>query len=288
MFRRTAVVAAFTLACAAAFAQSFTDSHAVPGASSSSVDTAAAIVAVPSSRDISRRCEEHEATRDECKLHWRGALLQTGRFLAAQDAGLIAFDKWSRYETFHGNWFSKYSDALHAPRFGHWNDGDPFLVNYVGHPMQGAVVEFSYIENDPKGVTLTIAKSKTYWFSRLRAMAWAAAYEAQWELGPIGEAGIGFEGRTTYYSKASHGYTDGAGLTDLIATPLGGTIWVVGEDALDKVLIRRLEAKTHNPLLRLVIAGLNPNRSVSNLMRLKMPWYRDNRPTGMTGFWANR
>ena len=29
-----------------------------------------------------------------------------------------------------------------------WADGDPFLVNYVGHPMQGAVAGFIWQHND--------------------------------------------------------------------------------------------------------------------------------------------
>ena len=264
-------------------------SHAGPAQSSSwSAEAFVAAAAAPDPRTISQRCAEHAASGDECKLHWRGALVQTGRYLAAQDFGLIAFDHWSRDATFHGNWFAKYSDSLHAARFGHWNDGDPALVNYVGHPMQGATVGFLYIQNDPKGMTLRLSKSKAYWFSRLRATAWAAAYEAQWELGPIGEAGIGFEGRTMYVSKTTGGWTDGAGLTDFVATPVGGLAWMVAEDALDRTVIRRLEKKTSNPLLRLAISALNPNRSIANMMRFKTPWHRDDRSSGMAGFWANR
>jgi hypothetical protein len=32
-----------------------------------------------------------------------------------------------------------------------WGDGDEFLVNYIGHQMEGAVAGFIQIQNDPKG-----------------------------------------------------------------------------------------------------------------------------------------
>lgn len=199
------------------------------------------------------------------------------RYLGAQDAGLIATDPEVRQETFHGNWFSKYHDSLVASRFNHWNDGDPFFVNNVGHPMQGAVVGFIYVQNDPRAMTLELSRSSAYWKSRLRAMAWAAAYEVQWELGPVGEAGLGFEGRQWYVSATTHGWTNGAGWTDFVMSPTGGFVWMVGEDALDKKVISRLEQKSRNPLYLLALSALNPNRSVANLMRFKMPWYRDTR-----------
>jgi hypothetical protein len=60
-----------------------------------------------------------------------------------------------------------------------------------------------------------------------------------------------------------------------VTTPAGGMAWMVGEDALDKAVLRKWLARAHNPVVRLGIATLNPNRSVSNLMRFKWPWYRD-------------
>ena len=37
-----------------------------------------------------------------------------------------------------GPFFKDYFKALKSLRG--WNDGDPFLVNYIGHPMQGSVL----------------------------------------------------------------------------------------------------------------------------------------------------
>ena len=66
---------------------------------------------------------------------------------------------------------------------------------------------------------------------------------------------------------------------DLVVTPTLGTVWLVGEDALDRFLVQKLESKTTNRVLKaLVRSGLNPTRSMANIMRLKVPWYRDSRP----------
>lgn len=255
------------------------DERTTSSAPAESVEAAPAAMAIARTpvADISQRCAARLASPDECRFHWRSALKQTFLYLSLQDAGLVATDPEVRQETFHGNWFSKYHDALVASRFNHWNDGDPFLVNNVGHPMQGAVVGFIYLQNDPKASTLELSRSSVYWKSRLRAMAWAVAYEVQWELGPLGEGGLGFEGRQWYVSATTHGWTNGAGLTDFVMSPVGGMVWMVSEDALDKVLISKLEHKTRNPLLLLAVSALNPNRSVANMMRFKMPWHRDSR-----------
>jgi len=64
----------------------------------------------------------------------------------------------------------------------------------------------------------------------------------------------------------------------LVVTPTIGTGWMIGEDALDRYLIRRLEGATANPWIKLAVrTGLNPTRSFANLMRGKVPWHRDDR-----------
>ncbi len=287
MHRTLCLIVSATLFCGVSAAQTSTtaatDPRAVAYSSShdnSSPDAVPPVqfvvkTAVP--EGISQRCAKGQATKQECKFHWRTGLRHTMTFLAVQDAGLFA-EQDNRWATLHGHWFNQYVAVVTAKRFGHWNDGDPFFMNYVGHPMQGGTVGFIYIQNDPRGQTLEISKSRAYWTSRLRAMAWDAAYEINWELGALGEAGIGFEGKDYYISKANHGWTNGAGWTDFVATPTGGFIWMISEDGLDKVLVRPLLARTHNPVAKMGIAALNPNRSVANLMRFKWPWYRDGSP----------
>ena len=72
-----------------------------------------------------------------------------------------------------------------------WSDGDPFLVNYIGHPMEGAVAGFMFVHNDPRYRRAEFGLSETYWKSRLRATAWAWALSLMFEIGPMSEATIG-------------------------------------------------------------------------------------------------
>ncbi len=65
---------------------------------------------------------------------------------------------------------------------------------------------------------------------------------------------------------------------DLVVTPVVGTGWLVGEDLLDRYVIRYLERKIDNRVLRVLIKSfLNPTRSFANMLRGEKPWYRDNR-----------
>jgi hypothetical protein len=60
---------------------------------------------------------------------------------------------------------------------GRWGDGDDFLVNYIGHPLQGAVSGNIFIQNDPHGRSERFGKSGAYWKSRFRAMLFAAGIQ---------------------------------------------------------------------------------------------------------------
>ena len=39
-----------------------------------------------------------------------------------------------------------------------WNDGNPVITNYVGHPMMGAITGFVQIQNDPHVVEAYLGK----------------------------------------------------------------------------------------------------------------------------------
>jgi hypothetical protein len=61
---------------------------------------------------------------------------------------------------------------------------------------------------------------------------------------------------------------------------------MVGEDAIDRFVIKKFEDHVENFWLRMMVRGwLNPTRSFANLMRWKEPWYRDSRP-GITKYRA--
>jgi hypothetical protein len=149
-----------------------------------------------------------------------------------------------------------------------WADGDPFYVNYVGHPLQGAIAGFIWVQNDRRFLQAEFGRSREYWKSRLRAMTFAWAYSTQFEMGPVSEASIG-NVQAKYPQQ---------GFVDHVVTPTLGLAWMVGEDALDRRLIHWIETRTTNRYIRLLVrGGLNPARSMANLMRGAPPWHRDTR-----------
>lgn len=154
-----------------------------------------------------------------------------------------------------------------------WADGDPFYVNYVGHPMQGSVVARIFQMNDPLYRRVEFGKSPTYWKSRLRAAAFSWAFSEQFEIGPISEASIGHVQQRFPQQ----------GFVDHVVTPTVGLGWTIAEDMLDRYVIKAVEARTRNSWTRLLVrSGLNPARSFAAVMDGKLPWYRDDR----AGVWA--
>jgi len=235
-----------------------------------------AIAAVARPKGTSARCASGESTKQECKEQWAPMLRQSFTWVLMQNGMNLALGPDFRHSISHGNFFSNYVDAATAPhRFTHWDDGDEFLVNYIGHPMMGSVVDRIYIQNDPKAAGLEVGKDRAYWTARGRALLFTAAYTAQWKVGPLGEASIGNVGKGIYASPRTGKITNGSGLVDFVVTPVVGTAWNIGEDTLDKFVVKRLRSKTNNPLLLTSLSFLTPTHSMANVVRFKPPWYRD-------------
>ena len=198
------------------------------------------------------------------KFHWAPALRQSLLFLGVEH-GFRMTQLYTR-RRLAGPFFQDWFDS--ATGVKGWGDHDAFSANYIGHPMQGAITSYIHIQNDPGGVRQEFGRSPEYWKSRMRAMAWSAAYSVQFELGPLSEASIGNVGQ----KKGT------AGAVDLVVTPVAGLGWTVTEDVLDKYVIRRMEQKNQNRVWRGAVRSLlNPSRSFANLMRRKPPWHRDTR-----------
>lgn len=206
------------------------------------------------------------------RFQWRPALAQAGLFLGIQHGFRFATEPSTR-ANLKGRFWSDYLDS--ADSISGWKDGDPYVVNYVGHPMMGAVTGFIQVQNDPRGRAKTFGLNGGYWKSRLKAAAFSTAYSLQFELGPISESSlgnVGIDGK-------------GHGAVDLVVTPTLGAAWQLTEDALDRLIVERLERRTANRALRIVLrAGLNPSRSFANALRFKAPWHRDTRQAGVTGW----
>jgi hypothetical protein len=209
--------------------------------------------------------EVNQIPTDSESFEWKPALLQSGFFLGIQHSSRMFQDRTRR--NLGGPFWNDYFESVGNIRT--WGDGDSFLTNYIGHPMIGAVSGYLQIQNDPKGRRQEFDLSSTgYWKSRLKALAWSAAYSTQFEIGPVSEASIGNVGKLPPTMA----------WVDLVVTPAGGFGLMLLEDYLDRRFVARWEnggSKFRGRFLRVV---LNPNRSLANLLRLKRPSYRDARP----------
>jgi hypothetical protein len=227
------------------------------------------------------------APRPSERFHWKAALWQSFGFLVVGHAFRLANDGGARYLLFHKPFWQDYwasTDNFHMSR---WGDGDSFLVNYIGHPMEGAVAGDIFLNNDPKGRSARFGKSSTYWYSRLKAMAWATVFEAYFEVGPVlSEAAIGNEGGYTYVpgcglypcdkypGKHFKPPTNNTGWVDFVITPTVGMGWIVLEDAIEREVVDRIAKDSPALKYKILRGSLAPSHTFANMFAGKMPWFR--------------
>ena len=231
--------------------------------------------------------------------HWKGLLLQSLAFQGLEHGPRLATaDAADRHLLLNKPFWLDYRASLGQYNMRRWNDGDTFVVNYVGHPVQGAVSGYIQIQNDPRGRDLRFSSEPAYWHSRVRAFLWSTAYSTEFEIGPISEASIFNQGGYTYpLGCKSHDaacektakYTNNTGWVDFIVTPVGGTLMVVAGDAIDRYVTDRLLASHPGSARYKILRGsLNPPRTLANLLRGRYPWYRDYDPPTDEGFLRGR
>jgi hypothetical protein len=233
------------------------------------------------------------APETETKQHfkWKRALVETAAFFGIEQAFVVQDDfHWVTIENgipFNHYW-RDYTHSLSTWASAGWDDGDSFLTNYIGHPMQGALTGYIQVQNDPQGEKLEFSMSKAYWWSRFKAMMWNAAYSTQWKIGPVSEMTVAKYG-TAARSQWSRDGTwpckkdcvSGVGQVDLVITPTAGLGWMVMEDALDRSLVRKVESSTSNRfLIDFTRCAVNPIRSGATMLHGRRPWYRASRPGG--------
>jgi hypothetical protein len=163
----------------------------------------------------------------------------------------VATDHTLRWNLAHNpfvhDWFASYKGFdMHR-----WGDGDTFVVNEVGHPLEGAVFARVFLQNSPDS-QVAIGKNSKYWTSRLKATAWAAAWSVALEIGPISETSIGNEGGFNYLPGCGIGpecvdnpkykkpVTNNTGWTDFVVTPLVGISWVLPKIPSTSTSLHRL------------------------------------------------
>ena len=203
---------------------------------------------------------QDKAARVGTRFRWGAAFKQSLLFLSVQQAYALTQPKTRR--DLHGPFLRDYFrsvGSLHG-----WADGGRFFTNYVAHPMEGSLLGFIQVQNDPAGSRLRFNDSG-YWRSRVKALAWSAAWSTQFEIGPVSQASVGnvgLHGKQTY--------------VDIVMTPTAGLGLLVAEDALDRYVVGRIERRTDNKYARIFSRmALNPTRTAANLLRFKKPWYRD-------------
>ena len=217
------------------------------------------------------------------KFHFKSAFIETFNENLFFHLWRVAFDPGLRYNIAHKPFWHDYAASFSGYDMSHWGDGDDFVVNDVGHPLEGAVFGRTFLQNSPRSQVI-IGKNRQYWISRLKAMAWATAWSTQLELGPISETSIGNQGGFTYvpgcgvwlsclnnpeYHKPP---TTNTGWTDFVVTPTIGTLWIIGEDTIDKYIVMPI-AVNHRILGgRILRSALEPSRSFAALFSGKYPW----------------
>ena len=193
---------------------------------------------------------------------WRGAVEDSLRLLVLEHSTRIAFQAKTRREL-KGPFFADYVRSLKVPQT--WEDGDSWMINYIGHPIHGAASGFIWLDHEDGAHDPDLGFSTAYFASRARATAWAAGYSLQFEFGPLSEASIGNVGldpKTT-------------GWVDHVVTPAGALALMVAEDALDRYLVLRIESWTGNRTIRAIARMLfNPSRTLSNTAQGRLPWAR--------------
>jgi hypothetical protein len=217
---------------------------------------------------------------------WGHALRESFMFLSLEQAYVVKDDyRWVTFENgvpFNHYW-RDYKYSLHTWIDSGWNDGDDYLYNYVGHPIQGAMTSFIQIQNDPQGRDLEFSNTKAYWWSRFKATMWNTAYSTQWSIGPLSELTVekyGSPVRTPWNRNGTWPCTEkncftGTGQVNLVVTPIGGFGWMLTEDVLDRYVAMRVENATSNRfLIDMTRCGLNPIRGGAYILHGKPPWYR--------------
>ena len=225
------------------------------------------------------------------KFNLKGAFIQSFTVNMFFQAWRVAFDPGLRYEIahkpFYHDWFASYAGY----NMQRWGDGDDFVVNDVGHPLEGAVFARNFLINSPNS-WVEIGKNRRYWMSRLKALGWAAAWSTQSEIGPISETSFGNQGGFTYVPGCGTALsclnnpkykpaTNNTGWTDFVVTPLVGMAWVLGEDTIDKYIVSPI-AENHRIIGgRVLRSALEPSRSFAAIFSGRFPWEL---PTPDNGF----
>ena len=217
------------------------------------------------------------------KWNWKASTLQSFEFTMFNHVWRAAWDPSLRYQLAHKPFFHDWFTSYGGYNLHRWGDGDDFVVNYVGHPLQGAVTSRIYLQNDPRSF-VKISKSHNYWVPLGWSTLWSALWQVQWKVGPFSETSFGNAGGWEYVPgcgtdlaclnnpKYPKPPTNNTGLTDWVSTSLIGDVGVIGEDTLDRFVVAPI-ARNHRILGgRILRACLEPSRDFAAIFAGKFVW----------------
>ena len=229
-----------------------------------------------SQREIDLACQAGTLHGKSCRASWGPILWEFLEATAMENAGNIALDSETRLDLSGNPFISTWFKCVRQFRYKQWRDDDDFMVDYIGHGMQGGIIGASFFQHSPTGRGLVYVNNGNYWRNRLKGMAWITIYEVQWKIGPASEASIGNSGLNTYYTPRVKGRsTNETGFQDFVDTPLVGFGWNVGEDAIDRFIMPHIWRHTHNKWALTGYSVLTPTKAVANVLRFKPFYYRD-------------
>ena len=191
------------------------------------VSPAAAQPLVPSSSDA-----PEQAPAEPDKTDRAGILRDYAVSLSVQQAYRLPLREIR--ERLGGPFWRDYADSITHLKKGFWDGDEPYTWNLIVHPMMGG---------------LSYHQARTRGASRGEAFLWTVAYSTHFELGVLGQAGLG---------------NNRVSPVDLIVTPVAGVLWA----ALEEWIERRCFGGGGPRLLR----SLLPVHALTNLQRGRAPW----------------
>ena len=173
------------------------------------------------------------AAKDECGVDRIGILRDFALALAAQQA--YRLPRREVREELDGPFWRDYVHSVTRLQEGFWDGDRPWTWNLVVHPVMGG---------------LSYHQARTRGASQKEAFLWTAAYSTHFELGVLGQAGLG---------------NNRVSPVDLLVTPIAGALWAEFEEWIER---RYFDGRGASRLLR----SLLPAHALGNLLRGRAPW----------------
>jgi len=216
-------------------------------------------------------------------IHWGPLLGQWSLNLLLQHAVRVAKEPKTRAALsgpFVHDWFT----TVTTFEYNRWDDNDKFVTSNVAHPMQGAVAAAIFWQNnDHVRFSDQDFHSAAYRKALLQAFLFMTFDAVVWKLGPLSESSIGNVGLPAHWwdrdcAQLGIRCEPRTGMNDLVLNEVGGAALTIGFQWLDKHVQKSIEERVQSRVVIDTTRMLtNPAQMVANIMRVRKPWYRDNR-----------